>query len=155
MLQFLKSNDEFATIGNVFMQENAKKDDIINAGENALVLLYNGDSEDNLDALRYKRFLEKVMKSFKYVDAKDLPPTSASAKFHSLRVYYQVQEWRGETGRLDPEKWGWEITNHQLMPVKTDMPPAPADLLRIFRCNCRTGVTANSFQRSGGTITLA
>ena len=24
------------------------------------------------------------------------------------------------------------------MPVKTDMPPAPKDLLRIFRCNCKT-----------------
>ena len=60
------------------MQESANKDDIISAGEKALVLLYNGDSGDDLDALRYKRFQEK----FKYVDAKDLPPTSASAKFH-------------------------------------------------------------------------
>ena len=24
------------------------------------------------------------------------------------------------------------------MPVKTDMPPAPKDLLCIFRCNCKT-----------------
>ena len=54
---------------------------------------YNGDSGDDLDALRYKRFQEKVVKSIKYVDTKDLPPTSASAKFHCLRVYYQVQEW--------------------------------------------------------------
>ena len=91
------------------MQENVNKDDIISAGEKARVLLYNGDSGDDLDALRYKRFQEKVVKSFKYVDAKDLPPTSASAKFHCLRVYYQVQEWRGEAGHLDPEEWG----NHQ------------------------------------------
>ncbi len=67
-LSKIQCSDDFATIGNVFMQENAKKDDIINAGENALVLLYNGDSEDDLDALRNKRFQEKVMKSFKYVD---------------------------------------------------------------------------------------
>ncbi len=46
-LSKIQCSDEFATIGNVFMQENAKKDDIINAGENALVLLYNGDSEDD------------------------------------------------------------------------------------------------------------
>ena len=25
------------------------------------------------------------------------------------------------------------------MPIKTDMPPAPKDLLNIFRCNCKTG----------------
>jgi len=39
----------------------------------------------------------KVMKSFKFVDAKDLPPTSASAKVHSFKVYYQVQERRDGT----------------------------------------------------------
>ena len=103
-----------------------------------LVLLYNGDSGDDLDALRYKRFQEKVVKSSKYVDAKDLLPTSASAKFHCLRVYYQVQEWRREAGHLDPEEWGWEITNRLLMPVKTDMPPTPKDLLRIFKTGCES-----------------
>ncbi len=28
------------------------------------------------------------------------------------------------------------------MPVKTDMPPAPKELLRIFRCNCKTGCSS-------------
>ena len=56
--------NEFTKISEVFMQESANKDDIISAGEKALVLLYNGDSGDDLDALRYKRFQEKVVKSF-------------------------------------------------------------------------------------------
>ena len=131
--------DELSKIADVFMQDNANKDEITKAGEKALVLLYNGNSEDDLAALRYKRFQEKVVKSCKHVDANDLPPTSASAKFHSLRVYYQVQDWRGKSEHLDPEEWGWEITNHHLMPVKMDMPPAPKDLLCVFRCNCKTG----------------
>ena len=113
--------------------------DITKAGENALVILYNGDSGN---ALRYKRFQEKVMKSHKYVDASDLPPTSGSAKFHSLRVYYQVQQWKGETGHLNPKQWYWEIINDQLMPMNTDMLPAPKDLLHIFRCNCKTGCSS-------------
>ena len=25
------------------------------------------------------------------------------------------------------------------LPIKTDMPPAPMELLRLFRCNCKTG----------------
>lgn len=141
-LSKIQRSDELSKIADVFMLDNANMDDIIKAGENALVLLYKGDSGDDLDSLRYKRFQEKVMKSYKSVDANDLPPTTASAKFHSLRVYYQVQEWRGETGHLDPEEWGWEIINHQLMPVKTDMPPAPKDLLRMFRCNCKTGCSS-------------
>ena len=39
------------------------------AGENVLVILYNGDSGDYLNALHYKWFQEKVMKNHKYVDA--------------------------------------------------------------------------------------
>ena len=62
--------------------------------------------------------------------------TSASAKFHCLRVYYQVQEW---SWTFRPRGMGLGNTNRLLMPVKTDMPPAPKDLLRIFRCNCKTG----------------
>ena len=126
-LSKVQCSDEFTKISEVFMQENANKDDIISAGEKALVLLYNGDSGDDLDALCYKGFQEKVVKSLKCVDAKDLPPTSASAKFHCLRVYYQVQEWRGEAGHLDPEEWGWEITNRLLMPVKTDTERSASD----------------------------
>jgi hypothetical protein len=48
----LSYSDEFTKIAEVFMQDNANKDDIINAGEDALVLLYSGDSGDDLDALR-------------------------------------------------------------------------------------------------------
>jgi hypothetical protein len=33
---------------------------------------------------------------------KSLPPTSDSAKFHSLRVYYQCQKWMSETVDIDP-----------------------------------------------------
>ena len=61
--------DELSKIADVFMQDNANKDDIVKAGEKALVVLYNGNSEDDLGALQYKRFQEKVVKSCKHVDA--------------------------------------------------------------------------------------
>ncbi len=101
--------NELSKIADVFMKDGVHKDDIIKAGENALVILYNGDIGEELNALRFKRFQEKVLKSYKYVDASDLPPTSGAAKFHSLRAYYQVQVWRGKSGHLDPKDWGWEI----------------------------------------------
>ena len=90
------------------MQEDSSNEDIVQSGEVALVLLYGGSEDERLDALRYKRFRENVASSTKYVEARSLPPTSAAAKFHSLRVYYQVQEWKGHASDMDPEEWGWK-----------------------------------------------
>ena len=133
------SSRVFTTIAATFMQEDSSNEDIVQSGEVALVLLYGESEDDRLDALRYKRFRENVASSKKYVEARSLPPTSAAAKFHSLRVYYQVQEWRGHASDMDPEQWGWKNSSGQLLPIKTDMPPAPMELLRLFRCNCKTG----------------
>ena len=54
-LSKVQCSDEFTKISEVFMQENANKDDFISAGEKALVLLYNGaDSGDDLDHRQYR-----------------------------------------------------------------------------------------------------
>ena len=68
------------------------KEAIIEAGENALVSLYGGDQGEKLNTLRYKMFCEKVSKSTSHVEPQSIPPTSAAAKHHSLRVYYQIME---------------------------------------------------------------
>ncbi|KAG1697184.1 hypothetical protein GQR58_006011 [Nymphon striatum] len=39
---------------------NSSKDKVMKAGEDALVILYNGSAKDDLDKLRYKRYCEKV-----------------------------------------------------------------------------------------------
>ena len=64
-----------------------------------------------------------------------LPPTSAAAREHCLRVYFQVQQWLGED--LPPTEWGWKLTNGQLFPVLTHHPPAPEKLLNLISCNCK------------------
>lgn len=134
----VKSNVEFQSVAKVFLQDNGIQDNVVKSGEKALVVLYGGDPKKGLDSLRHTRFQEKVIRSSKFVEARSLPPTSASARFHSLRVYYQVQEWRGKIEHLKPEEWGWELLKERLMPTKTDKPPAPEKLLRLFRCNCKT-----------------
>ena len=134
----IQNNDDFQNIARVFLQDGVSKNDVIEAGERALVILYGGDKGVGLDSLRYKRFQEKVVRSLKQVEANTLPPTSGAAKFHSLRVYYQVQEWRGKSELMKADDWGWKEVKGQLLPVKTDLPPAPEELLRLFRCNCKT-----------------
>ena len=71
------------------------------------------------------------------VHVKNLPPTCDSAKFHSLRVYYQCQMWMSETVDIDPTDWGWEIKRGKLCPILMELPPAPENLLNIIRCNCK------------------
>ena len=73
-----------------------------------------------------------------YIHPQTLPPTSAAAKYNSLRVYFQIQEWKAYGGELKPLEWGWKKSEGKLMPVLIDMPPALDDLLKIIRCNCHT-----------------
>lgn len=66
-----------------------------------------------------------------------MPPTAAAAKFHSLREYYHIQKGKGNSD-LDPEEYGWKLSDECLLPVMTDKEPAPKELLEIIHCNCKT-----------------
>ena len=121
----------------VFVQEQSSKSEVISAGERALVLLYGGGPSDTLDKLRYRRFSEKVQKTSTFVQLKSLPPTSGSAKYHSLRAYYQVQVWLGNDALL-PVDWGWKNEHARLLPIASEAKAAPSTLLQMIRCNCKT-----------------
>ena len=60
--------------------------------ESLLVTMSKGSEGDDLDHLRLLRYHDKIATSVKQVQPKILPPTSAAARQHSFRVYYQVQE---------------------------------------------------------------
>ena len=67
-----------------------------------------------------------------------MPPTLAAAKYHSLQVYFQILEWKGHSGEMNPPEWGWKKSDEKFMPLHTDLPPAPSEILKIIRCNCQT-----------------
>ena len=77
----------------VFYLKDQSQEHVVCAGERILLSLYNARlGEDDLDTLRVNRWNEKVYKfKMKADKIQSLPPTSASAKYHSLRVYLQVQ----------------------------------------------------------------
>ena len=105
------------------------------AGENALVCLYNGQAGETLDILRLQRFCQKVSTSAVRVEPRTLPTTSASAKQHCLRVYVQVQQWQGVD--MDANGSGWAIRDERMVPVMTEMKPAPVYLLDAIHCSCK------------------
>ena len=117
-----------------FLEREASCSDVETAGERALAVLFGCQ---DLNAGRMDKFTDKVSK--KYVDPEHLPLTADAARFHSRRVYHQVQEWCGN--KLDPTKWGWV---NQVSPrgglvlrsVKMELAPAPAGVLLMIRCKC-------------------
>ena len=137
-LKKFKSSQHFWEQAKVFATESATSKEISTAGEQALVILYNGTPVESLDSLHYKRFYEKVSMNTSCIHPQTLPPTSAAAKYHSLRVYFQILEWKGSGDKIRPLDWGWKKSDGKLMPVLTDLPPAPDELLKMIRCNCHT-----------------
>ena len=111
------------------------KEAIIFAGEKALVLLYGGSYSEGLCSLRYKQFCDES-KSTSPVDPQSLPPTSAAAKYHSLRVYYQVMVWKDFNHDLKPEDWGWYTHDGRLMLLQTNKPAARSEMLDVMCCSC-------------------
>ena len=99
--------------------------------------LDGGGSAEKLDSMRYTMFCRKAASRTISVQPESLPPTSAAAAFHSLRVFFQVQQWRGNQ-QLDPLEWGWKLSNGKLLPVHTDLPPAHDSLLEMVRCKCKS-----------------
>ena len=138
IIKKFRENKSLQQAAIVFDNPNATQTQIDQAGEAAFVVMYNGKKSDTLDGLRYKKYCDKVATSLTQVDPKVLPPTSASAKFHSRRVFLQTNQWKDPQCDLLPEEWGWVRKDTGLHPILMDMPPAPAELLKIIRCNCTT-----------------
>ena len=106
--------------------------DVVTAGEKALVSLFGGKPGVGLNALRYQRYFEKLASKTSHIEPQNLPPTAAAAQFHSLCVYLQVKQWQGEGAGMSIEDWGWKVTNDQVFPVATDLPPAPESLPQLI-----------------------
>ena len=132
-----KKNAKFQECANVFNDESSTKDQVRAAGEKALIALYNGEENASLDELRYNVFCAKLVLAKFQIKPETLQPTSAAAKYHSMRVYWQVMIWKGRS--IDPNMWGWKITDVLMHPCLMDLPCAPEEMLKLICCKCKTG----------------
>ena len=82
-----------------------------------------------------KRFERTVIKNMKGADIKKLPPTNSAAKYHSFRVYYQVQVWLGNEN-IHATDWGWILREDRLLPKIMDYEPALKSLSKIIKFGC-------------------
>ena len=136
-----KCNDKkLQELSQVFMSPRSEHDAITAAGEAAFILVYGGKEATNLDDFRYERFCQRAASSSTAVRPASLPPTRSAGKYHSLRVYNQVQQWIGTA--KDAEEWGWELKDGILKPVMTDQSPAPPEILSMVKCGCKGDCTS-------------
>ena len=89
----------------VFCNENAAKQDIVDAGQTILLELYNRRGVNCLDKLQCKTFMEKVESGRSGEELKNLPVTLYAATQHFFRSYYQIQQWLNREA-INPLEWG-------------------------------------------------
>lgn len=128
--------DHFIQLAEVFCCPDSSEESIIKAGNEVIKSLYNGKSNETMKNLRYRKFVEKSKQCTSAIQCKMLPPTESAAKYHILRVFYQVQAWL--QNKLNPLNFGWVERNSILRPVATNFPVAPANILEKIRCGCKT-----------------
>ena len=91
-LKKVASCNELQQCGGVFLNESSQED-VERAGERAFMMLYGGVDNKGLNHLRYSKFVHKANVSKAVVEVQTLPPTYSAARYHSRRVYLQVQTW--------------------------------------------------------------
>ena len=89
-LKLLATDYTFQTQAAKFYEKNIARNDIMNAGEMAMIIIYGGPIHEGIDTLRYKIYQHKISVATSFVNPQEIPPTSAALKFHSQRVYHQV-----------------------------------------------------------------
>ena len=80
----------------VFITPEKSQEAVEAAGNKALAMLYACKQGTDLNLERASKFSERVASSSSYVPPERLPPTTDAARFHSRRVYHQVQTWLGK-----------------------------------------------------------
>ena len=123
------------------------------AGLKSLSVLYKKHVGYSLALERATKFSSKVAKRSEYLPPENLPPTEASAKLYSARVFLQVQAWLGNI-TLSPNEWVYELEGGHLRAVRMVNRAAPDNLLKVMRCNCKStcSTLSRTYMKHGITI---
>ena len=106
-LKLVKANKTFREQAEMSTSMKSSKDQVIAADENGMTIVLKENQSDHLDTMRYQRFQELVTTGQKAIHPNMLPTKCGATKYHSLRVFKQVQQWQGNT--LQAADWGCEL----------------------------------------------
>lgn len=138
-LTTINKTEELKEKALLFCTSGLSQIEVEQIGCSVMAYLFGGSSSESLIDCRCRLFLEKVTVSKNFVKPERLPPTQSAAKYHCLRVYYQMCVWRKCCFDMDPTEWGWCLQDNKYVPKLMDLPPAPLKLLEVMYCRCTTG----------------
>ena len=125
--------------------KSSNKEQVLSAGLQLLLHLYGGEPSDSLNELRYAVYCKLAAVAFSKPKPERLPPTKCAAAFHILCTHLQAVRWVNLNAQdLDPRQWGWQLEEAKFVPIYTDLPAAPDDILNVVRCKCKTGCQPTS-----------
>ena len=99
-----------------------------------MLVLNGADKFATLNKYRhvaYKRGVASTSLSISFQLSR-IRPTRAAARQHPFRVYLQIQDWMGHI--LTPTEWGWQDHDQTIVPMATNQPASPLQLMHIFTC---------------------
>ena len=136
-----------------FYTSDANIDEVLQAGEAVAVALYGGAQDEDLDEYRYKCFAKTVKHNASMLAS--IPPTKGAMAQHSKRVYLEIQNSLANPKNplpLTATDFGWRKTPNGLMPIPTNLDPAPQDVLRTIFCSCMKGCGKSCGCRKSGLV---
>ena len=100
-----------------------------------LICKIYGANTDTVSEARYKLFCSAG------ATEQSLPPSTDALTQHLRRVCYQTKIWRSAAlpciAPPSPVNYGWMLEEGQLKVQWLSGPPAPPEVLKIVKCNCK------------------
>ena len=129
------TNDGYHAKTTVSNIKSASKVDVVAAGDKALVCLYNGKLGE--DSTHYSALLWKGGYVYVSSTVDEFKPPLQQQSIIVSACTTRCTNGR-ESYELLPSDWGWNDSNQDIIPVLTDLPPAPQELLQVTKFSCKT-----------------
>ncbi|KYN03290.1 hypothetical protein ALC62_05871 [Cyphomyrmex costatus] len=135
LIKIFISNSDCRKLIDVFYVSDGTRNTISKNMCKIISLLYCNKTEGSLNEHRFEYFKRSSSRStFKL---ENLPPTEGAAKQHAFRIYLQLQKWLGN--HINVTEWGWKSEGNMLLPIYTDEPLIPDEILKKISCSCTSG----------------
>jgi len=96
--KWLQTNSEIQNITVCFQEGGISREDVDNLRNRLVCSLHKcKDLKMMLNDYCFVDFKRRVAKSMKSIQLETLPPTNATARQHSYRVYHQIAQWKDIT----------------------------------------------------------